>query len=69
MTLNDNRLLLKEAAAQSGSGSSKYGDLDREDTQVLQEAGVKLGGPDEGMDRSGGGDESGDEGRYEAEVS
>ncbi|CAM9467200.1 unnamed protein product [Scytosiphon promiscuus] len=48
-----------EAAREAG-GSSRYGNLDREDTQVLKEAGVKLGGPEDGVGLDGfGGDGSG----------
>eukprot|EP00903_Cladosiphon_okamuranus_P010562 g9988.t1 len=39
-----------EAAAKEGGGSLRYKNLDREDTQVLQEAGVKLGSPEDGLD-------------------
>ncbi|CAM9286237.1 unnamed protein product [Pylaiella littoralis] len=51
-----------EAAA-----TSRYGHLDREDTQVLKEAGVKLGGPEDGLGLDGLGNRSGSDDDFGAE--
>ncbi|CAM9922708.1 unnamed protein product [Ascophyllum nodosum] len=65
-----NRVLGKkslEAAERESAGMTRYGNLDHEDTQVLREAGVKLGGADDILERPKAGDGDSDLDEFELE--